>query len=301
MTSVKISELPAAVDLTGAELVPVVQSGTTVRTAVSAIRTGLAVTDLSNVTTTDFAARAQAAGITAATATPLSTAVPAGLGNATAGTAAEAARGDHVHPLPTPAAVGAAAASHGHAVADTTGLQAALDAKLGTGKHTLWIPAGAFLPRTTSGASWGAAETATARINRRTLDFDAATQEYAQTTLAMPKSWDRGAITFQVLWLSTAASGAVVWGGQAVAVGDGDALDAAFGTAATITDAVTAANAVSVSGESGALTVAGSPQTGDLTVFQLFRAAADATDTLAVDALLLGVRIFYTKSAGNDA
>ena len=301
MTSVKISELPAAADLTGAELVPAVQSGTTVRTAVSSLRAGLAAADLSNVTAAAFAARAQTAGIVAATPTPLSTAVPAALGTAAAGTAADAARGDHVHPLPTPAMLGAAAAGHAHGVTDTTGLQTALDAKLAQGRHTLWLPAGAFVPRATNGAGWSSVETATSRIMRSTLDFDPAIQEYAKATVAMPKSWDRGTIAFQALWLGTATPGSAVWGMQAAAAGDGDALDAPFGTGITITDAVTAANAVNITAESGPMTVAGPPLTGDLVVFQIYRAAADAADTLAADALLLGVRLFYTKNAGNDA
>ena len=49
-----------------------------------------------------------------ATNTPLSSATPAALGTASAGSASAAARGDHVHPLPTPGAIGAAAASHTH-------------------------------------------------------------------------------------------------------------------------------------------------------------------------------------------
>jgi len=44
-----------------------------------------------------------------------------------AGTASTAARGDHVHPRPTPGQIGAASAVHGHAIADVTNLQTALD------------------------------------------------------------------------------------------------------------------------------------------------------------------------------
>lgn len=82
-----------------------------------------------------------AAGATAAAAR---TAIGAGTGNGTSnlavattapaalaasaavGTGTTAARADHVHPLPTAAQVGAAAASHTHAVAQITGLQATL-------------------------------------------------------------------------------------------------------------------------------------------------------------------------------
>lgn len=298
MTSIKISALPAAADLTGAEQIPVVQDGATVRTPVSQIRAGLAAADLSNVTAGTFASHAQAAGLTPP---PLSTAVPAGLGTAAAGTAADAARGDHVHPLPSPAALGAAAASHGHAVADTAGLQAALDAKLAMGKDTLWVRADAFVPRATGGAGRSTAETSTNCVMRSTVDFDPATPEYAQTTVTLPKSWNRGTVTYQIVWLSSAASGVVAWVMRAVAVGDGDALDAGFGSPTATSDAATGANTVNVTAESGPLTIAGAPQAGDVVVFQLHRAAADPADTLAVDAQLLGVRIFYTKNAPNDA
>lgn len=49
---------------------------------------------------------------------------------ANAGTSAQAARADHVHPFPTAANVGAAASSHTHTIANVTGLQSALDGKL---------------------------------------------------------------------------------------------------------------------------------------------------------------------------
>lgn len=45
---------------------------------------------------------------------PLSDDVPEPLGSANSGTSPEASRADHVHPLPTPGAIGAAAASHNH-------------------------------------------------------------------------------------------------------------------------------------------------------------------------------------------
>jgi hypothetical protein len=55
---------------------------------------------------------------------------------------------------------GKAASVHGHAISDVTGLQSALDGKLddsqaatiGTGKHSVYIPAGSMMARTTNGA-----------------------------------------------------------------------------------------------------------------------------------------------------
>ena len=56
-----------------------------------------------------------------------------------------------------------------------------------------------------------------------------------------------------------------------------------------------------ISGESSALTVAGSPAAGELTYFQLFRNANDGSDTFTADARVLGVKIFFTTDAANDA
>ena len=55
-----------------------------------------------------------------ATNTPLASTTPAALGTAAVGTGTTAARADHVHALPTPAAIGAAPTAHTHAAADLT-------------------------------------------------------------------------------------------------------------------------------------------------------------------------------------
>ena len=314
-TPVKISQLPAADAPAGAEVLPAVQGGATVAVTVTQLRAGLAAADLANVSNLDFANKASAAGVGGGGGeggggeggAALGSATPQPLGTAAAGAATTAARTDHVHAMPTAAQVGAAASNHAHAVGDTTGLQAALDGKaaastvLTQGKHTIWAPAAAMTSRTTNGAASGTVESATNKIMRKTLDFDTGVQEHAQFAVAMPKSWNEGTVTFQALWTATGGSGGVAWGLQAVAAGDGDALDAAFGTAQTVTDTLIAAGTLHQTAESAAVTAAGSPAENDLVIFQLFRAVTDAADTLAQDALLLGVRLFYTVNAGSDA
>lgn len=212
-------------------------------------------------------------------------ATPQPLGIASAGTANALSRVDHVHAMPSAADVGAASAS----------------SVLTQGKHTIWMPAAAMTARTTNGAAAGTTETTTNKVMRKSLDFDTATQEYAQFTVAMPKSWNEGTFTFQALWTATGGSGGVAWSLQAVAAGDGDALDAAFGTAQTVTDTLGTASAVHQTAESASITAAGSPAENDLVIFQISRAVSDGADTLAQDALLLGVRLFYTINAGSDA
>jgi hypothetical protein len=196
---------------------------------------------------------------------------------------------------------GAAAAVHAHAISDVTGLQAALDSKLTQGKQTIWVPAPAMTPRSTAVAATGTVETTTNKVMRVTKDFDPATTEYAQFTVAMPKSWNEGTVSFQALWTAASGSGGVAWGLQGVAASDLENLDAAFGTAQIVADTLGTAGYLHQTGESAAVTVAGAPAENDLVIFQLYRDVANGSDTLGVDALLLGVRLFYTVNAGNDA
>ena len=169
------------------------------------------------------------------------------------------------------------------------------------GKHSIWIPAAAMTPRTTNGAATGTVETATNKVMRKTLDFDTATSEYAQFSIAMPKMWDEGTVTFRAVWTAASGSGGVAWGLQGVALSDDDAFDTAFGTAVLATDTLITAADVHTTSESSAITIAGTPAAEDLAVFQVYRAVADAADTLGVDAQLVGVRLYFTVNAATDA
>ena len=52
---------------------------------------------------------------------------------------------------------------------------------------------------------------------------------------------------------------------------------------------------------SGAVTIGGSPADDDYKFFQLYRDAADCSDTFTGDARVLGIKLFYTTDAANDA
>ena len=56
-----------------------------------------------------------------------------------------------------------------------------------------------------------------------------------------------------------------------------------------------------VTAESGAVTIGGTPADDDLTYFRVFRDVSDSNDTMAGDARLHGVKIFFTTDAANDA
>ena len=173
---------------------------------------------------------------------------------------------------------------------------------IGAGKQTIWVPAGAMIARTTNGAASGTVETTTNKVMIRTLDFDASTDEFAQFSIQMPKGWNESTVTALFVWShpSTATNFAVVWGIQGLAVSDDDALDTAFGTAQTVTDTGGTTNDIYRSSETSAITLAGSPAEGDVAIFQVYRDADAGGDTLAVDARLHGVALFYTTNANTD-
>ena len=173
----------------------------------------------------------------------------------------------------------------------------------GVGKQTVWIPASAMIAATTSGPASAQAESATNDINYQTLAFDATTDEHAHFNVAFPKSWDEGTITFQVYWASSATdTDGVAWGLQGIAISDNEAIDTAWGTAIVVTDdAQSAANELYVTAESSAVTIGGTPAVGDLCFFRIFRDVSDANDDMTEDALLIGVKLFYTTNVINDA
>lgn len=168
-------------------------------------------------------------------------------------------------------------------------------------KQTIWIPAGSWTARTTNGAASGLTETTSNKVMLRTFDFDSTTAEYVQAMIGMPKSWNEGTVTYQVVWTAASGSGTVAWYLQAVATSEGDALDAAFGTAIEVDDALTAAEKNHTTDESAAVTVAGTPQAKDLVCLQLYRDPTDAADNFNADAKLIGCWVYYNVDTPDDA
>ena len=171
------------------------------------------------------------------------------------------------------------------------------------GKETIWVPASAMYGATTNPADAQQVETTATRPDMKVLDFDASTDEFAQFSIAMPKSWNEGTLTYQVYWTpGSTNTGDCIFGLQAVACADNDTIDVAYGTAVNVTDAgIGTVKDQQISSESGAVTVAGSPAAGELTYFQLFRDANAGGDTFSADARVLGIKIFFTTDAANDA
>lgn len=233
MPALSISQLPTSLALSGAELLPAVQDGATVRTSVAMLRAGLA--------------------------------------------AAE-----HIHPTD-----------------EVEGLPEALSVMRRAGRRTLWLPAAAMAVPTAGGASLGTLEVTTGGPAVPVLDFDPDAPESAGLLAALPKAWDGGALSAQLLWTATQA-GDVAWTVAATALAPDTALDAAPGTAVALTATLTAAGTLQATAAAGPLTPAGTPSPAGLLVLTVTRMAGDLADTLSADARLIGLRLFYTVDAASD-
>ena len=156
-------------------------------------------------------------------------------------------------------------------------------------------------PTTSNGCSTlTTVETTSGRPDMVVLDFDKDSDEFAQFSIAFPKSYNLGTITFQVFWSGIAATTDCDWQLQGVAMNDNETIDVAYGTAVVVTDnAQGAVEELLVSAESGAVTIAGTVADNDLCYFRVGRDVSG--DAMAGDARLHGMKILFTTDATNDA
>lgn len=169
------------------------------------------------------------------------------------------------------------------------------------GPQAIWIPAAAFVSRTTNGAATFSTELATNDVMIRGFDFDTTTSEAIQCLIAFPKQWNESTVTFRAYWTAASGSGGVAFGLRGGARSNDDAMDASWGTGVVVTDTFITANDMHLTSVSSAVTIAGTPAEGDLVWLEVYRSVSDGGDTLAVDARLLGIELYITTNAGNDA
>ena len=177
-----------------------------------------------------------------------------------------------------------------------------LDGKVAktAGLETIWVPATAMSPTTTNGCTaLASVETTAGKPDMVVLAFPVAADSFAQFSLAFPKSYNLGTVTYQVFWSGIAATTNVNWTVQAVAISNDTSIDATYGTAVAVTDAAQGAvEELNVSAVSGALTIGGSVADDDLCVFRIGRDVA--AGDMAGDAQLLGIKLFFTTDLAND-
>ena len=171
------------------------------------------------------------------------------------------------------------------------------------GKESIWVPAAAMYPSTTNPCSdLTQVETTALRPDLKVLDFAAAADDFAQFAISFPKSYNLGTISYQPFWTVTGTNtGTVVWQLGGIAVSSDDTINTAFGTliATTALAHSETSNDLMVSAESGAVTIAGSPADNDQCFFQINNDASASGQTGVVR--LLGIKLFFTTDAANDA
>lgn len=174
-------------------------------------------------------------------------------------------------------------------------------ATVAAGKKAIWIDASAMRPKATNGAGFSDYDSGASDVTLLTADFDTTTQEYAHFKMAMPEIWDEGTVTFKPYWTNTGGGAAqtAIFSLAGVAISNDDALNASFGTIQTSTDTWIAQNDLHIGPESSAITIGGSPAAGDLVAFEVSRVTG--TDTLTGDARLLGLMLYVTTNAFNEA
>jgi hypothetical protein len=172
------------------------------------------------------------------------------------------------------------------------------------GKHMIFVSAAAMRPRVSNGcAALATIENTSDRPNISGLNFDPSSDEFAQFYIEMPKSWNAGTVTFEAVWRhgSTTTDFGVAWTLKGVAVSNDDTIDAAFGTAQVSVDTGGTTDDRYVSPESDPITLAGTPAKSDGAFFEVSRDTDDSGDSLAIDATLLGIRLYITTDADTDA
>ena len=128
--------------------------------------------------------------------------------------------------------------------------------------------------------------------------FDGTAVEYGQWGYPMPSDYGGGTVTAKFYWrCANASTNSAKWGLQAQAIGDSDAIDAAWGTVVEVADANGAANDMNISAATAVITIANTPVAGDWVQWRVQRDPTDVQDNLdAIDAVLLSVAITYTRT-----
>ena len=170
------------------------------------------------------------------------------------------------------------------------------------GKETIFIPAAAMYPTTSNGcAALAQVETTAGRPDLKVLDFDPSSDENAQFSVAFPKSWNEGVITFRAFFTVTGTNtGTTSWALSGVSMGDNDTIDAAYGTAVAPTAKAHSgtSNDINITAESGNVTITNAAA-DEYVFFNILRDVS--ADNQSGDSRLLGVQIFFTTDAANDA
>lgn len=171
------------------------------------------------------------------------------------------------------------------------------------GKHDIWIPAKLMDINGTDGADEVLVDTASEHNAVTTIAFDTTTQEFADFEVMFPGTTDITAqMSAHIVWShpSTTTNFGVKWAISRGTFSNGEHFDVNLkGTGeGTVSDTGGNTNYIY---KTGAIPIVISGlAAGDVVHFRLYRQPADEDDTLAVDARVHGVYIYYTTDVGVD-
>ena len=169
------------------------------------------------------------------------------------------------------------------------------------GLETIYVPAAAMYPNTTNGCSNLTQVELSNGPELKCLDFADGADDFAQFTVSFPKSWNEGTVTFQAFWTVTGTNtGTVAWGLSGISFADNAVINTAFGTQVVATAKAFSgtSNDMTVSAVSGAVTISNAA-VDTQTYFQVSRDVS--ADSQSGAARLLGIKLFFTTNAANDA
>jgi hypothetical protein len=189
--------------------------------------------------------------------------------------------------------LGAAASGANSDITNLTGLSVT---------KSIYIPVALMRPQTSGGCS-ALTDNAVSAFQVQSLDFDPTSVESALFSLRLPNGWNNGTITARFYWshAATTTDFGVRWVLGAVAVSNDDTMLNTETAQQAVNDTGGTTDDLYITDATAALTIAGSPADLDMLFFKISRDVANAADTLAVDARLHGIELFYTITTLSDA
>lgn len=175
------------------------------------------------------------------------------------------------------------------------------------GRQEYFVPYGDFyLPTTAPCGAETIVEGTPGMPNYRGYPFDGSTKENIEFIWMPPKRWNLSSVTAEVYFTSAdTGTDGVTWAVQAVALrlsSLGNDFAQSYGTPVTVNSLLQGgAGKGLTSSESTNITIANGPTDNDIICFRVYRDVDNVNDTLAADAVLLGVKIYWTSNALNDA
>ena len=163
------------------------------------------------------------------------------------------------------------------------------------GTQTIWASSGAWVTRTTNGATYATLELPTNDVMLVSFNFNTATSQGVGLWWQPPPNYNAGTIRFRPIWTAASGSGTVIFSLSGRSYADSDAIDQDINTGVqTSTDTLITANDIHIGPYSSAITLNGGVLAGEPVYLEIRR---DISDTLGVDAKLIGIEIEYTISS----